>query len=81
MRSNVDPGFADRIIMAAITNTTTAENQAAALNYADKIRQTGRDIDSHTKSSLMASYYFSLHDKALLSKLRALYPQANKFIY
>jgi hypothetical protein len=74
MRSDVDPAFTDRIIMAAITNTTTAENQAAALSYADKIRQTGRDIDSHTKSSLMASYYFSLHDKDLLSKIEDALP-------
>jgi hypothetical protein len=74
LRSTVDPAYSDGLIMAAFVNKTTDEFQAAAIEYADKIRVAGRNIDDHTRGLLLWYYSLCLHDTKLLATIEKTLP-------
>jgi hypothetical protein len=74
LRSSTDPAFSDHLIMSALTNITSDDFMAAAIEYADKIRQTGRNIDDHTKSQLIWYYSIAMHSKDVLQTLSRAMP-------
>jgi hypothetical protein len=75
LRSSVDPAFSDRLILTGLTNSTSDDATAAAIEYADKIRMAGRNIDDSTKRRLIYCYTACLVDQNLLTAIaRALSP-------
>lgn len=66
LASPTDPPFSDTMIMAALTNNTSDPFVVGAIEYADKIRLAGRNLDDHTKGSLLWYYSVSLHSNGLL---------------
>jgi hypothetical protein len=67
LASPTDPAFSDMMIMAALTNNTSDAFVAGAIEYAGKIRVAGRNIDNHTKDSLLWYYSICLHSPGMLS--------------
>jgi len=76
--SERDPGYSDMLIMSALMNRQSDDFMAAAIEYADMIRQTGRNIDDHTKSTLAWYYSICLHDMNLLARIRKTLPAAEQ---
>ena len=81
MKSDVDPVYSDGLIMAALTNKTTDDFQAATIEYADAIRLAGRNIDDHTKGQLLWYYSMGLHDTNLLAKFAKILPPSEQLVF
>ena len=60
--------------MSGLINITSDDFEAAAIEYADKIRLAERNIDDHIKSQLMWYYYMCLHDQKLLRTIGGTLP-------
>ncbi len=76
LRSDVDPEFADRMVMAALTSRTTDEFIAGAIEFANRIRAAGRNIGDHDKGQILWYYYISLDSSAILNAIaKAASPQ------
>jgi tetratricopeptide (TPR) repeat protein len=80
LRSSTDPAFSDMLIMSGLTNITSDDFKAAAIEYADTIRRTGRDIDDHTKSQLIWYYLLCLHDNDLLTTIGKTLPAGEQIL-
>jgi hypothetical protein len=78
MRSTTDPAFSDRTIMAGLTNIQSDEFMAGAIEYANTIRRTGRDLDDHTKRLLIWYYSNCLHDNQLLARIAKTLPASEQ---
>jgi hypothetical protein len=78
MHNATDPAFSDRLIMASLTNITTDEFMAGAIEYANTIRRTGRDIDDRTKRLLIWYYSNCLHDNKLLVRIARTLPASEQ---
>jgi hypothetical protein len=81
MHSGTDPAFSDRLIMASLTNIKTDEFMAGAIEYANTIRRAGRDIDDHTKRSLIWYYSNCLHDNQLLARIAGTLPAGEQTLF
>lgn len=70
LRSSVDPGYTDRMIIAALFNVTTDENLCGAIEYANRIRKLGRDISgSKSRADILLVYERGLSNPAFLALL------------
>lgn len=74
LRSTTDPAFSDGMILAGLTNNTSDDFMVAAIEYADKIRRAGRNIDDHSKGLLLWYYSICLHDMNLLATIAKTLP-------
>jgi tetratricopeptide (TPR) repeat protein len=81
LRSNVDPAYSDGLIMSALTNKTSGEFMTGAIEFADKIRKAGRNIDNSSKAALVWYYTASLRDRNLLSKISATMPPEEQIAF
>ena len=78
LSSSMDPTFSDGLIMSGLTNITSDDFIAAAVEYADRIRQTGRNIDEHTKRQLIWYYSMCLHSRGLLAVISRVLPPSEQ---
>ncbi|HEY4264789.1 MAG TPA: hypothetical protein VGM72_05685 [Micropepsaceae bacterium] len=76
-----DPAFSDSMIMAGLTNNTSSPFIAGAIEYADKIRVAGRNIDDHTKGTLLWYYSVSLHDTELMARISMTLPADKQIVF
>ena len=53
LHNSTDPSFSDGMIMSGLTNNTSDDSLAAAVEYAEKIRLAGRNIDDDMKRRLV----------------------------
>jgi hypothetical protein len=67
LRSDVDPAFADGMVMSALINITTDEYMAGAIEFANQIRKTGRNIENDDKRRVLWYYSISLDSPELLN--------------
>ena len=75
MQSVTNPAFSDSLIMASLTNLSSDEFMAGAVEYADAIWRAGRNLDGPIKRRLISYYWSCLHDNALLARIgKALSP-------
>ena len=81
MKSDIDPAYSDGLIMAALTNKTTEDFQAAAIEYADAIRLAGRNIDDHAKGQLLWYYSMCLHNSDLLARFAKTLPASEQLMF
>jgi hypothetical protein len=81
MKSDIDPAYSDGLIMAALTNKTTDDFQAAAVEYADAIRLAGRNIDDHAKGQLLWYYSMWLRDANLLGRFAKTLPPSEQIVF
>jgi hypothetical protein len=63
MQSVTNPAFSDSLIMASLTNVSSDEFMAGAVEYADAIRRAGRNLDDPIKRRLISYYSSCVHDK------------------
>jgi hypothetical protein len=80
LRSSTDPAFSDGLITAGLTNITSDDFMAAAIEYADKIRIAGRSIDERTKGRLIWYYTICLHDRNRLATIGRTLPPAEQIL-
>lgn len=80
LRSSTDPSFSDGMIMSGLTNNTSDDFMAAAVEYAEKIRLAGRNIDDDTKRRLVWYYNICLHSRGLLTRISATLPPSEQII-
>jgi hypothetical protein len=81
MKSDVDPAYSDGLIMAALTNKTSDEFQAASIEYADAIRLAGRNIDDHAKGQLLWYYSMWIRDANLLGRFAKTLPPSEQLVF
>ena len=81
MRSSADPAYSDGLIMAGLTNNTSDAFQVAAIEYANKIRVAGRDIDEHARGQLLWYYSMCLRNKVLLAAFEKLLPPSEHILF
>jgi tetratricopeptide (TPR) repeat protein len=81
LRSTVDPAYSDGLIMSALTNKTSDEFMAGAIEFAEKIRKAGRNIEDPAKATLVWYYASGLRDRHLLSKISATMPPEEQIVF
>jgi tetratricopeptide (TPR) repeat protein len=81
LRSSTDPAYSDMLIMSALTNSQADDSIAAAIEYADTIRQAGRNIDDPTKSTLIWYYSICLRSKNLLETISRKLPASEQALF
>ena len=81
MKSDVDSAYSDGMIMAALTNKTTDDFQAAAIEYADAIRLAGRNVGDHAKSEMLWYYSMCLNDAGLLARFSKTLPPSEQIVF
>jgi hypothetical protein len=69
------------MIMSALTNNTSEPFIAGAIEYANKVRVAGRNIDSHTKDTLLWYYSVSLHDNDLPGRIAKTLPPEEQIAF
>lgn len=74
LQSSVDPDFCDRMILSALTNFHTDAHQFAAVEYANKIRKSGKTIDEELRDRVLWSYEDGLSDLEYLARLARVIP-------
>jgi tetratricopeptide (TPR) repeat protein len=74
LKSPVDPPYRDRMILAALFNSTSDDHQFAAVDYANKIRKSGRRIEADSQRRLLWIYEIGLHDTEHLARLSTIIP-------
>jgi tetratricopeptide (TPR) repeat protein len=80
LRSTTDPAFSDRLIMGGLTNITSDDFMMAAIEYANKIRVAGRNIDDRTKGRLIWYYTICLYDKNVLKTIDGTLPAREQML-
>jgi hypothetical protein len=68
------------MIMSGLTNNTSDDSMAAAVEYAEKIRLAGRNIDDHAKRQLVWYYSICLHSRDLLTTISAILPPSEQIL-
>ena len=81
LHNSTDPSFSDGMIMSGLTNNTSDDSLAAAVEYAEKIRLAGRNIDDDMKSRLVGYYNISLHNRNLLTTISATLPPTEQILF
>lgn len=81
LRSTTDPAFSDRLIMSGLMNNTSDEFMAAAIEFAEKIRTAGRNIDDSIKSRLIQYYTIGLRNKDLLARFSRTVPAGEQVVF
>ena len=81
LHNSTDPSFSDGMIMSGLTNNTSDDSLAAAVEYAEKIRLAGRNIDDDMKRRLVGYYNISLHNRNLLTTISATLPPSEQILF
>jgi tetratricopeptide (TPR) repeat protein len=81
LRSSIDPAYSDRLIMSGLMNNTSDEFMAGAIEFAEKIRKAGRNIDDSSKSKLIQYYTICLRNKDLLARFSKTLPAAEQEVF
>ncbi len=81
LRSNTDPAYSDMLIMSALLNNSSDEFMAGSIDYAEKIRKAGRNLDDGTKSKLIQYYTVCLRNKDLLARFGRTLPAAEQVAF
>ena len=81
LHNSTDPSFSDGMIMSGLTNNTSDDSLAAAVEYAEKIRLAGRNIDDDMKRRLVGYYNISLHNRNLLTTISATLPPSSEILF
>lgn len=74
LASGVDPPYRDRMILSALFNADGDEYRFAAIEYANRIRKTGRTIDRDLQRHLLWFYEGGLADIEYLKRLARVIP-------
>ena len=81
LRSTTDPAYSDGLIMTGLLSRTSDTFMMGAIEYADKIREAGRNIDAGSKRTLLWYYSTGLRDMELLAKISALLPPDEQIVF
>jgi len=74
MQSKTDSAYSDRMILSALTNTHTDPYQVAAIDYANRIRKSGRSIDPGIAARILSCYEATLNDLEYLAQVLKIMP-------
>jgi hypothetical protein len=78
LRSGVDPAHTDLLVTKGLLSNTSDAFMLGAIEYADRIRKAGRNIDDSTKKQLLWYYSISLRDRDLLAGINTTVPVAEQ---
>ena len=81
LQSSTDPAYSDMLIMAGLMNSTSDEFMAGAIEFAEKIRKAGRNIDDSSKRRLIWYYTNCLRDMDLLARISATLPAEEQTLF
>lgn len=70
LSSNVDPNYAARMVLAGLLNEHSDESELAAIEYADRIRKLGRDVDRSYLDKILGIYEQGLESPDFLTRLK-----------
>jgi hypothetical protein len=74
LNSGVDPPYRDGMILAALFNSSADEYNFAAVDYANRIRKSGRPIDNASRRRLLWFYEIGIGDIEYLNRLSRIIP-------
>jgi hypothetical protein len=74
LQSPVDRNLCARVILSALTSFHTDPHQLAAVEYANKIRKSGRAVDEELSGRVLWDYEDGLSDTEYLAKLARVIP-------
>ena len=81
LRSSTDPAYSDMLIMSGLMNNSSDEFMAGAIEFAERIRKAGRNIDDSSKSKLIQYYAICLRNKDLLARFSRTLPAGEQVVF